>query len=257
MLFAAALFLGLSRLAAAEGVPIEFTGTSCPAYGPPDGPIGITDRYCYSFHAVAGEQVLGSCSASGVGPYGDAYPMSCTVLIAPAGADRAAVQGAHAVYHAPQSGEYVAKTVYFGRQTFFATEDFNLTQLSLPTCTSDATSLCLAGWRFRVTADWETADGRSGHGSAVALTDEGGSFTFFDPANIELVVKVHDACGLVDKWWVFAGGLTDVRVLLTVTDTRPGVVFEDVREPARRPVPADSGHGSPSLPLTPKQRNEP
>ena len=160
MLFAAALFLALSRLAAAEGVPIVHTPTSCPAYGPPDGPFGITDRYCSSFHAVAGERILGSCSASGVGPYG-AYPMSCTVLIAPAGADRAAVQGAHAVYTAPQSGDYVAKTVYFGRQTFFANEEFNLVRLSLPTCTADPTSLCLAGWRFRVTADWQTADGTS------------------------------------------------------------------------------------------------
>ena len=247
MLFAAALFLALSRLAAAEGVPIVHTPTSCPAYGPPDGPFGITDRYCSSFHAVAGERILGSCSASGVGPYG-AYPMSCTVLIAPAGADRAAVQGAHAVYTAPQSGEYVAKTVYFGRQTFFANEEFNLVRLSLPTCTADATSLCLAGWRFRVTADWETADGRSGHGSAVALTDESGSFTFFDPANIELVVKVHDACGLSGKWWVFAGGLTDVQVSLTVTDTAPGgssktyvnplgVPFQPIQDTAALPCP--------------------
>lgn len=237
MLFAAALFLGLSRLAGAEGVPIEYTGTHCPAYGPPDGPIGITDRYCYSFHAVAGEQVLGSCSASGVSSYGP-YPMSCTVLIAPAGADRAAVQGAHAVYHAPQSGEYVAKTVYFGRQTFFGvTEGFNLTQLSLPTCTSDETSLCLSGWRFRVTADWETTDGRSGHGSAVPLTDESGSFTFFDPANIELVVKVHEACGLNDRWWVFAGGLTDVRVSLTVADTAPGGSSKTYVNPLGVPFP--------------------
>ena len=28
------------------------------------------------------------------------------------------------------------------------------------------------------------------------------------------------ACGLNDRYWVFAGGLTNVEVTLTVTDTR-------------------------------------
>lgn len=228
-------------------MPIESTATACPAYGPPDGPIGITDRYCSSFHAVAGERVLGSCAASGSG-FGGSYPMSCTVLIGAEGASSAAVQGTHAIFTAPQSGEYVVKTVYFGRQTFFATEEFNLRELSLPTCVGDATSLCLAGWRFRVTADWQTQDGRSGHGNAVALTDESGSFTFFDPANVELVVKVHDACAFNQKWWVFAGGLTNVEVSLTVTDTASGgtsktyvnplgVPFEPIQDTAALPCP--------------------
>jgi hypothetical protein len=45
-------------------------------------------------------------------------------------------------------------------------------------------------------------------------------FTFFDPGNIELILKVLDACvPPFNKWWVFGGGLTDVGVTITVTDS--------------------------------------
>ncbi len=54
------------------------------------------------------------------------------------------------------------------------------------------------------------------------LTSDSGYFWFFNSANIELVVKVLDACTVNDHYWVFAGGLTNVEVVLTVTDTNTG-----------------------------------
>ncbi|MEM7354436.1 MAG: hypothetical protein AAF657_26755, partial [Acidobacteriota bacterium] len=46
---------------------------------------------------------------------------------------------------------------------------------------------------------------------------------FFNPENIELVVKVLDACETAfESFWVFAGGLTDVGVVIDVTDTQSG-----------------------------------
>jgi hypothetical protein len=33
---------------------------------------------------------------------------------------------------------------------------------------------------------------------------------------------VLDGCALNGRWWVFAGGLTNVGVTLTVTDTQTG-----------------------------------
>ncbi len=33
-----------------------------------------------------------------------------------------------------------------------------------------------------------------------------------------------DACALNQRYWVFAGGLTDVRTVITVTDTERNVV---------------------------------
>ena len=58
--------------------------------------------------------------------------------------------------------------------------------------------------------------------SVVKLTDETGYLWFFNSSNVEAVVKVLNACGLNQKYWVFAGGLTDVQVTLAVTDTQTG-----------------------------------
>lgn len=88
-------------------------------------------------------------------------------------------------------------------------------------CTPGATTLCLAGGRFRVEARWRTADA-SGSGNAAALGSDSGRFWFFDDDNTELTVKVLDACSAFDRYWVFASGLTDVEVLLTVTDSQTG-----------------------------------
>ena len=35
---------------------------------------------------------------------------------------------------------------------------------------------------------------------------------FFQAENVEAVVKVLNGCGINDRYWVFAGGLTDVKV---------------------------------------------
>jgi hypothetical protein len=91
-------------------------------------------------------------------------------------------------------------------------------------CFPGGTSLCLANHRFKVEAAWRTADGHTGAGQAVALTGDTGYFWFFDASNVEVVVKVLDACTFNQRFWVFAGGLTDVQVDLTVTDTASGAV---------------------------------
>jgi hypothetical protein len=89
-------------------------------------------------------------------------------------------------------------------------------------CAQTATTVCLNGARFAVSATWATNDGKSGQGTAVPLTDDTGYFTFFSSTNVEMVVKVLNACGLNSRYWVFAGGLTNVRVVLTVRDTQTG-----------------------------------
>ena len=85
-----------------------------------------------------------------------------------------------------------------------------------------AGSLCLFGGRFQATVNWHTPDGHTGVGTPLTLTDVSGMFWFFDPANIELVVKVIDARTLNGKFWVFYGALSDVQYDLTVTDTTTG-----------------------------------
>jgi len=90
-------------------------------------------------------------------------------------------------------------------------------------CVDTATSMCLSGGRFRVRATWHTTQPvASGAGQVVKITPDTGYFWFFNAANIEALVKVLDGCGLNDRYWVFAGGLTNVEVDLTVIDTTTG-----------------------------------
>lgn len=89
-------------------------------------------------------------------------------------------------------------------------------------CTPGPTTLCLQGGRFRVEATWQTADGASGAAQAAPLTGDTGSFWFFSSANVELLVKVLNGCALTHAFWVFAGGLTNVQVALSVTDSQTG-----------------------------------
>jgi len=98
-------------------------------------------------------------------------------------------------------------------------------------CTPGPNHLCLVDGRFRVEARWTTQDGGSGPGVPRPLTEDTGTFWFFDPDNLEVVVKVIDACGPFDRFWVFAGGLTNVEVRLTVVDTQAlGTGLDAVRE---------------------------
>ena len=91
-------------------------------------------------------------------------------------------------------------------------------------CVPNATTLCLHGGRFKVTTTWTRTNGDSGSGTGVTLTDDSAYFWFFSPDNVELVVKVLDACPNAQRFWVFAGGLTNVEVRMTVVDTDTGAV---------------------------------
>jgi hypothetical protein len=82
--------------------------------------------------------------------------------------------------------------------------------------------LPLADGAFEVSARWQVPDGTFGTGRGAEVTRDTGSFWFFDPANVELIVKVIDACPVNGHRWVFAAGLTSVAVDLVVTETATG-----------------------------------
>lgn len=111
--------------------------------------------------------------------------------------------------------EFSARLVYFDN-AFFGTG----------TCAPSSTRLCLNEGRFQVEVTWTTRDGTTGPGMAVPFAGDSGSYWFFSPSNIELDVKVLNACvtSLGNHFWVFAAGLTDVKVVVTITDTKTGVL---------------------------------
>jgi CSLREA domain-containing protein len=91
-------------------------------------------------------------------------------------------------------------------------------------CVAGGPFLCLSANRFQVVATWKTAAGATGTAQGVELTPNSGYFWFFDPTNVELTLKVLNACSLNNRYWVFLSGATDVQVTLTVTDTQTGSV---------------------------------
>ena len=111
-----------------------------------------------------------------------------------------------------------------------------LSVLPAGACVPNARTLCLSDGRFRVKAYWTTQlGGPSGPGTAVEESDETGAFWFFSADNVELVVKVLDGCATpLESFWVFAAGLTDVGVVLEVTDTASGIMRE-YENPVGRP----------------------
>lgn len=96
-------------------------------------------------------------------------------------------------------------------------------------CIDSSEVLCLdrrAGdKRFAVSIDFDTALGGGFAGAARATSldslgiDDGGIFSFFTPDNPEALVKVIDACGFNDRFWVFSAATTSVGFDLVVEDT--------------------------------------
>ena len=71
--------------------------------------------------------------------------------------------------------------------------------------------LCLNGRRFNFVVTWRAFDGTTGEGHGVPLGDDSGYFWFFDPDNVELVIKALDGRAVNGKFWVFYGALTNVE----------------------------------------------
>lgn len=93
-------------------------------------------------------------------------------------------------------------------------------------CAPSESRLCLQGGRFAVDV---TADAvRPGApfplpAGAEPLTDDTGTFWFFRPENVELMVKLLDGRNVNGRWWFFSGALSNVGYEITVTDTLTGV----------------------------------
>lgn len=91
--------------------------------------------------------------------------------------------------------------------------------LANPLCDSDPELLCMLGGRFEARVFWhDQRKDRDGEGIKEKLKDRSGTFWFFHPDNVELIVKVQDGRPVNGDFWVFVGAMTDVEFFLTVTD---------------------------------------
>jgi plastocyanin len=92
-------------------------------------------------------------------------------------------------------------------------------------CVAGPTTLCIDN-RFKAEVGWRTATA-TGQGQAVPLASapNSGLFYFFGADNIEMLIKVLNACvPPFNHFWVFFAATTNVEFTTTVTDTRSGKV---------------------------------
>jgi hypothetical protein len=97
-------------------------------------------------------------------------------------------------------------------------------QLSPPLfCPASPEDLCFGDGRFQVTVTFvDPRTGASGRGKTLPLTGDTGAVWFFDPKNLEVMIKVLDGRAVNGHFWVFYGALSNVEYTITVTDTATG-----------------------------------
>ncbi len=77
---------------------------------------------------------------------------------------------------------------------------------------------CLNG-RFSVRATYALQNGNSGTMGHNVLSANNAAFYFQDNTNLELFVKMLNACGANGTYWVFASGLTNQGIEVTIEDS--------------------------------------
>jgi hypothetical protein len=96
-------------------------------------------------------------------------------------------------------------------------------------CVRDAQTACLLSGRFEVRVRWTTAGGTGtaevmSFGGQRTESDQSVFYSFFDPGNFEMGVKMADACqpALGNRFWIFVSGLTNQGYTVTVRDSLTG-----------------------------------
>lgn len=120
-------------------------------------------------------------------------------------------------------------------------------------CQPSPTDLCLLDDRFRVSVEWEDEPANPfrfletpllGEGNAVDLEGDrgidGGYFWFFEPDDVELVVKMLDGRPINGHFWFFYGATTNVEYTIRVVDTQTGTPVEYFNAQGELGVGADT-----------------
>ena len=89
----------------------------------------------------------------------------------------------------------------------------------LPLCSPSPTTLCYMENFISVTVEFtDPRTGLKGTAQSIPLTGDTGSFWFFGPSNLELMVKVLDGRSVNGHLWIFFGALSDLEYTVTVTE---------------------------------------
>jgi plastocyanin len=118
------------------------------------------------------------------------------------------------------------------------------------TCVPDDHTLCVTNNRFKVEVVFRSA-GQNGQGFVVPLPSapSSGLFYFFDPTNIEMLIKVLNACvPPYNHYWVYFAATTNVEFSTVVTDMQNGRTKAYFNPLNRMAVPVQDGNAFATCP---------
>ena len=106
-------------------------------------------------------------------------------------------------------------------------------------CIKNDTTACLANERFQVRVKWRDSRGQTGYGHRKEIGSSSSVlFWFFDADNVEMLVKVLDACAINQRFWVFGAASTDVEYTLEIIDRQRNDVVKTYFNPLGTAAPA-------------------
>jgi hypothetical protein len=102
-------------------------------------------------------------------------------------------------------------------------------------CSATPESLCLQQTRFRVQVRFvDPGTGETRLARARGFSDAAGFFSFFDPDNVEVFVKILDGTPVNGRFWVFHAALSDVEYTIDVLDVFDGHLSWSYHNPRGR-----------------------
>ncbi|RPI29811.1 MAG: DUF11 domain-containing protein [Acidobacteria bacterium] len=221
--------------------------------GPTTGPITVADFLPAGMSFTSHEGASWDCSAAGT-----SVTCSRTISLAAGSSDSFLLRVGVGL---PAAGIVTNKVVVDTPADNNAEDNVAYTPV---TVTKDPGVLHLHAGRFQVEVQWQTTLG-SGEGTARVLSADSGYFWFFEPTNMELLVKVLDGRSVNHSFWVFYGSLTDVAFTVRITDLVTGRIqtyqnsqgrqasfhdvsaFPDNSTPGAAPLYTGLAAGDPSL----------
>jgi len=87
----------------------------------------------------------------------------------------------------------------------------------------NVSAVCLGGQRYQFIVFWDDASMNQHVAQPVTLTADSGYFWFFEPSNIEVMVKTLDGCSENGRVWIFLSGMTNLPIRVQVMDGLTGV----------------------------------
>jgi plastocyanin len=208
----------------AAGAVLTITDADGGAGGPPAAPAGLTAAAV----DTASIQLSWQAGAGSVAAYRvqskplDGSAFQDVVPTVPGGMTSVTVSG---LQPATGYGFRVRAENGAGNSAFTAEADAATNAVPAP-CAADANTLCVgAGGRFKVGVSFAAGGSALAKATAIPLPSnpDSGLFYFFGPGNIEMLIKVLNACAPpFNHYWVFFAATTNVQFTVTVTDTASG-----------------------------------